>query len=133
MKKKPIIVEPVKRPAPAKLRPKAHFVPKPKPKPVPTPVIEEKEPEVVIIPEPIIHVEEAPISVNETDNVVIESIDFISKDEKNKLSIKYSKKSNRSFRIQIFLNDEQELRPVTYTGSSTGNTFWSLLKGALKK
>lgn len=67
------------------------------------------------------------------DVELIESLDFFTADGKNKMSIKYSKKSNRSFRIQMYLNDEQEMRPVSYTGSSTGNTFWALLKGAMKK
>lgn len=73
-------------------------------------------------------------SIESTKDVeLIESLDFFTADGKNKMSIKYSKKSNRSFRIQMFLNDDQEMRPVSYTGSSTGNTFWALLKGALRK
>jgi hypothetical protein len=37
------------------------------------------------------------------------------------------------FRIQVFLNDQVEIRNVTYTGAKTGYGFWNLLKGALKK
>jgi len=62
---------------------------------------------------------------------LIESIEF--KNGENILAIRFSKKHNRMFRIQIFLNNETEIRPVTYTGASTGYTFWNLLKGALKK
>lgn len=62
---------------------------------------------------------------------LIETIDF--KNGENTLSIRLSKKHNRMFRIQVFLNDESEIRPVTYTGASTGYSFWNLLKGALKK
>lgn len=62
---------------------------------------------------------------------LIESIDFTN--GPNKLTIRFSKKHNRMYRIQIFLNEENEIRPVTYSGASTGMTFWKLLKGALKK
>lgn len=62
---------------------------------------------------------------------LIESIVF--KNGENTLTIRFSKKHNRMFRIQVFLNDTSEIRPVTYTGASTGYSFWNLLKGALKK
>lgn len=62
---------------------------------------------------------------------IMDKIEFTNGE--NKLSIRFSKKHNRMFRIQIFLNDESEIRPVTYTGASTGYAFWNLLKGALKK
>jgi len=62
---------------------------------------------------------------------LIESMDFTNGE--NKLSIRFSKKNNRMFRIQIFLNDENEIRPVTYNGSSTAYGFWNLLKKSLKK
>ena len=62
---------------------------------------------------------------------LIESMDFT--DGKNKLCIRFSKRNNRMFRIQIFLNDENEIRPVTYNGSSTAFGFWNLLKKSLKK
>lgn len=61
---------------------------------------------------------------------LIESIQF--KNGENTLTINFSKKHNRMFRIQVFLNDKYEVRPVTYTGSSTGYAFWNFLKGALK-
>lgn len=61
----------------------------------------------------------------------IESLDF--KNGENTLSIRFSKRHNRMFRIQVFLNNENEIRPVTYTGAHTGYAFWNLLKGALKK
>ena len=62
---------------------------------------------------------------------LIESMDFTNGE--NKLSIRFSKKNNRMFRIQVFLNDESEIRPVTYNGSSTAYGFWNLLKKSLKK
>lgn len=62
---------------------------------------------------------------------LIESIEF--KNGENTLTIRFSKKHNRMFRIQVFLNDVSEIRPVTYTGASTGYSFWNLLKGSLKK
>ena len=31
------------------------------------------------------------------------------------------------------MNDETELRAATYTGATTGYSFWKLLIGALKK
>lgn len=61
---------------------------------------------------------------------LIDSVEFLK--GKNKLTIRFSKRNNRMFRIQVFLNDKHEVRPVTYTGSSTGYAFWNLLKGALK-
>lgn len=64
-------------------------------------------------------------------DVIIDSIDF--ENGLNKLSIRFSKKQNRMYRIQIFLNEEIEIRNVTYTGTSTGTSFWNLLKGSLKK
>lgn len=65
------------------------------------------------------------------EDEVIESINFMNGD--NKLEIRFSKRHNRAFRIQVFLNGETEIRPVSYTGSATGLTFWNLLKGAMKK
>lgn len=62
---------------------------------------------------------------------ILETLDFINGE--NKLSIAFSAVNNRRFRIQIFLNGDTEVRPVTYQGSSSGYSFWKLLKGALKK
>lgn len=62
---------------------------------------------------------------------IVESLDFMH--GTNKLSIRMTKQHNRMFRVQIFLNDGDEIRPMTYTGSNTAMSFWNLLKGALKK
>lgn len=62
---------------------------------------------------------------------ILETLDFTNGE--NKLSIAFSAVNNRRFRIQIFLNGDTEVRPVTYQGSSSGYSFWKLLKGALKK
>lgn len=76
------------------------------------------------------------IDDNETENVedenkTVDSLEF--KNGNNTLSIRFSSVNNRRYRIQVFLNDQLEVRPVTYQGSSSGNAFWKLLKGALKK
>ena len=62
---------------------------------------------------------------------LVESLDFMN--GTNKLSIRFSKRHNRMYRIQVFLNDEHEIRQVTYNGVATGTTFWNLIKGLLKK
>lgn len=63
---------------------------------------------------------------------IVESIDFMKGN--NKLSIRLTKKHNRMFRVQIFLNDgELEVRPMTYTGANTAMSFWNLLKGSLNR
>ncbi len=61
---------------------------------------------------------------------LVEQLEF--HNGKNILSIRYSERTNRMFRIQVFLNNEIEIRPMTYVGSSSGNAFWNLLKGAMK-
>ena len=72
-----------------------------------------------------------PVAEEVKDLELIESLDFIN--GPNKLSIRFSKKHNRMFRIQVFLNDDNEIRPVTYSGATTGMAFWKLLKGVLKQ
>lgn len=68
----------------------------------------------------------------ETENPnIVDRIDFTNGN--NKLSITFSKCHNRMFRIQIFLNDITELRPVTYTGATTGYAFWNMIKNILIK
>lgn len=64
------------------------------------------------------------------DLELIESIDF--KNGKNTLSIRFSRRHNRMFRVQIFLNGTNEIRPVTYTGATTGYAFWNILRGLIK-
>lgn len=65
------------------------------------------------------------------DLELVENIEFT--DGLNKIEIRFSKRHNRMFRIQIFLNGETEIRPVTYTGASTGHSYWNLLKKCLNK
>ena len=63
---------------------------------------------------------------------MIEQIDF--KNGNNTLSLHFKKKKdNRMYRLQIFLNGRYEVRPVTYSGSNTGNAFWNMLKESLTK
>lgn len=76
--------------------------------------------------------EQVPAIEEDTKSLeLIESIEF--KNGENTLTIRFSKKHNRMYRIQVFLNNQTEVRPVTYTGANTGYAFWNLLKGALKK
>lgn len=75
--------------------------------------------------------EVTPVKEESKDLELIDSLEF--KNGENTLTIRFSKKHNRMFRIQVFLNDKSEIRPVTYTGASTGYAFWNLLKGALNK
>ena len=84
--------------------------------------------------EPIQEVKEIASEVKKEelkDLETIESIDF--KNGENTLSIRFSKRHNRMFRIQVFLNNKSEIRPVTYTGASTGYAFWNLLKESINK
>ena len=60
----------------------------------------------------------------------IESLEF--KNGENTLTIRFSKTNNRLFRVQVFLNEETEIRPMSLSGSSSGYSFWNLLKKALK-
>jgi hypothetical protein len=62
----------------------------------------------------------------------VDKIDFFD-DKGNSLTIKFSQCHLRKYRLQIFLNDLQEIRPITYVGSSTAFAFWSMLKGSMKK
>lgn len=75
--------------------------------------------------------EALPAPDEKKDLELIDCLEF--KNGENTLTIRFSKKHNRMFRIQVFLNDHSEIRPVTYTGASTGYAFWNLLKGAMKK
>jgi hypothetical protein len=61
---------------------------------------------------------------------LIDSLEF--ENGKDKISIQFIKRGNNSFRIQIFLNDKNEIRPTTYNGSSMAFAYWNLLKGTLK-
>lgn len=62
---------------------------------------------------------------------IVEIIEF--KNGDNILTIRLSQTAHRMYRTQVFLNDEVEIRPVSYTGSSMAFSFWNLLKGAMKK
>ena len=62
--------------------------------------------------------------------VIMDKIEFTNGN--NKLCVLLKKKHNRMYRIQIFLNENTEIRPVTYTGGTTALAFWNLLKGSLK-
>ena len=79
---------------------------------------------ITTLPEPI-------ISEFAQTSSAIDSMEF--KNGENTLTIKLIKKDNRAFRIQVFLNDTTEIRPVTYAGLSTALTVWNLLKGSLIK
>lgn len=63
---------------------------------------------------------------------LVDAINF--KDENgNSLKIVLRERENRMYRLQIFLNDSQEIRPITFNGNSAATTFWNFLKTSLKK
>lgn len=62
----------------------------------------------------------------------IDSLDFRD-DNGNTLRIVLSNNQNRSYRLQIFLNDKREIRPITYNGRTSACEFWELLKESLKR
>ncbi len=68
---------------------------------------------------------------NELAYTLIDSLDF--ENGKDKISVKFLKKGNNSFRIQIFLNGKHEVRPTTYNGSRMAFAYWDLLKGTLEE
>lgn len=83
-----------------------------------------------MIPQPIaIPLEGAETTKQTPANEVIDTIEFTK--GKDKLTIVLSKKHNRMFRVQVFLNGTTEMRPGTYTGASPAMSFWNLLKGSL--
>ena len=61
---------------------------------------------------------------------IVEEISFTN--GKHKLSIVLRKKQNRVFRIQIFLDDNTEIKPSTYNGSSPAMGYWNLLKSSIE-
>lgn len=75
--------------------------------------------------------EKKPSGEDDKNLELIDSIDFMHGE--NKLSLRFSKRTNRMYRIQIFLNDTYEIRPTTYSGISTGLNFWNFVKGVFKK
>lgn len=64
-------------------------------------------------------------------NETIDSLEF--HDGKNKISVRLSKKPSRLYQVKIFINDEQEIRPMTYNGATTALGYWQLLKSNLKR
>lgn len=71
-------------------------------------------------------------NINEVSkgSLLVDSIQF--KNGENTLSIHLVKKTNRIFCVQIFLNHDIEIRPVTYGGNYAANSFWNYLKGQIK-
>lgn len=68
------------------------------------------------------------------DKVVefIDSLDFHD-DNGNTIRLVLSNNQNRSYRMQIFLNDKKEIRPLTYNGRTTAYDYWEFLKESLKR
>lgn len=64
------------------------------------------------------------------DLTPVDSIEFTN--GKNTLKIVLSKKHNRMYRVQVFLNNTMEIRPATYTGYAPASTFWGFLKEITK-
>lgn len=80
--------------------------------------------------------EEKPINEtneNEQDDgfKLVDSIEFVN--GKNVLTLRLTVKQNRSFKTEVWLNNETEIRRATYLGASSGMAYWNLLKGALRK
>lgn len=71
-------------------------------------------------------------STNQSVYQILETMEFKDQNE-NTLNIRFTRVNNRRIRVQVFLNDKIEVRPVSYQGSSSAYAFWILLKGALKK
>jgi len=65
------------------------------------------------------------------DLIPVEAIEFTN--GKNTLKILLSRRHNRMYRVQIFLNDSVEIRPTTYTGFAPASTFWGFLKEITKQ
>lgn len=87
----------------------------------------QKEPEKEIMTPPAIQIE--PDTGSEPWEI-LDEIKFSSGE--NELTIRFIKRANRTYRVKVFLNDEMEIRPATYTGASTAEPFWNLLKRSLK-
>jgi hypothetical protein len=64
------------------------------------------------------------------DLTPVDSIEFVN--GKNTLKIVLSKKHNRMYRVQVYLNNTMEIRPATYTGYAPASTFWGFLKEITK-
>jgi hypothetical protein len=60
---------------------------------------------------------------------LIDKIQFFNRT--NVLELRYTKLANRSYKIQIFMND-LEIRPHTYVGNSAGMSYWNMLKMCIK-
>lgn len=72
------------------------------------------------------------ISADDDPNAFLklDSIEF--KNGKNTLSIRFSKKHNRMYKVQVFLNEKHEVRPTTHNGYGIAHSFWEMLKDNLK-
>lgn len=66
-----------------------------------------------------------------SDYILEEELPF--SDGKNSLKIKFFKRKNRMYCVKIYLNEDIQIRPITFTGSQTGKSFWQMIKGSLKK
>lgn len=79
----------------------------------------------------VVILDEAPEAKSCNEFALIEKLEFTRGN--NILSIEYCAKNNRQRCIKVYLNGQHEIRPVTYNGTGTGQAFWDLLKGALRK
>jgi hypothetical protein len=62
---------------------------------------------------------------------IIDCIEFVN--GKNKLKIQFSKKTSRIFNVKIMLNDEIELKPLSFVTKSLATDSWEMLKRVLQK
>jgi hypothetical protein len=75
--------------------------------------------------------EKEPVIAGFDDYILEEELPFT--DGKNTLKIKFFKRKNRMYCVKVYLNEDIQIRPVTFTGSQTGKSFWQMIKGSLKK
>ncbi len=75
--------------------------------------------------------EEMKESENEKHQEVIDFLEFVNGN--NTIKIQFSKKSSRNFRLKILINDEIEVKPVSYITKQSAYDSWEMLKRVLKK
>ena len=75
-------------------------------------------------------IENPVVEEKKEESSIVDMLDFTT--GKNTLSIKLVKKPNRMYRVQIYLNENIEIRNATYTGASQAFAFWNLLKNTVK-
>lgn len=81
---------------------------------------------------------EMPLSPNTTEKEncgeLVDSMDFYSDEAKtHKISIRITRMPNRAHKVQIFLDDNIEIRNSSYVSASSGMAYWKMLKNCVRK